>query len=128
MMDSLNIGKAIYTILQTSIDDHIDIDKKIYPLIADEGTTFPFIIYKRTGLTPESTKDNTNENVSVEINIASSNYSESIDLAIKVRKALEHKKGTYSDIAIEDIVIDDATEDYIEDTFIQTLTFKIELQ
>ncbi len=124
MMDSLNIGKAIYTILQTSID----IDKKIYPLIADEGTTFPFIIYKRTGLTPESTKDNTNENVSVEINIASSNYSESIDLAIKVRKALEHKKGTYSDIAIEDIVIDDATEDYIEDTFIQTLTFKIELQ
>lgn len=124
MMDSLNIGKAIYTILQTSID----IDKKIYPLIADEGTTFPFIIYKRTGLTPESTKDNTNENVSVEINIASSNYSESIDLAIKVRKALEHKKGTYSDIAIEDIVIDNATEDYIEDTFIQTLTFKIELQ
>lgn len=124
MMDSLNIGKAIYTILQTSID----IDKKIYPLIADEGTIFPFIIYKRTGLTPESTKDNTNENVSVEINIASSNYSESIDLAIKVRKALEHKKGTYSDIAIEDIVIDDATEDYIEDTFIQTLTFKIELQ
>lgn len=124
MMDSLNIGKAIYTILQTSID----IDKKIYPLIADEGTTFPFIIYKRTGLTPESTKDNTNENVSVEINIASSNYSESIDLAIKVRKALEHKKGTYADIAIEDIVIDDATEDYIEDTFIQTLTFKIELQ
>lgn len=124
MMDSLNIGKAIYTILQTSID----IDKKIYPLIADEGTTFPFIIYKRTGLTPESTKDNTNENVSVEINIASSNYSESIDLAIKVRKTLEHKKGTYSDIAIEDIVIDDATEDYIEDTFIQTLTFKIELQ
>lgn len=124
MMDSLNIGKAIYTILQTSID----IDKKIYPLIADEGTTFPFIIYKRTELTPESTKDNTNENVSVEINIASSNYSESIDLAIKVRKALEHKKGTYSDIAIEDIVIDDATEDYIEDTFIQTLTFKIELQ
>lgn len=124
MMDSLNIGKAIYTILQTSID----IDKKIYPLIADEGTTFPFIIYKRTGLTPESTKDNTNENVSVEINIASSNYSESIDLAIKVRKALEHKKGTYSDIAIEDIVIDDATEDYIEDSFIQTLTFKIELQ
>ena len=124
MMDSLNIGKAIYTILQTSID----IDKKIYPLIADESTTFPFIIYKRTGLTPESTKDNTNENVSVEINIASSNYSESIDLAIKVRKALEHKKGTYSDIAIEDIVIDDATEDYIEDTFIQTLTFKIELQ
>ena len=124
MMDSLNIGKAIYTILQTSID----IDKKIYPLIADEGTTFPFIIYKRTGLIPESTKDNTNENVSVEINIASSNYSESIDLAIKVRKVLEHKKGTYSDIAIEDIVIDDATEDYIEDTFIQTLTFKIELQ
>ena len=124
MMDSLNIGKAIYTILQTCKD----IDKKIYPLIADEGTTFPFIIYKRTGLTPESTKDNTNENVSVEINIASSNYSESIDLAIKVRKALEHKKGTYSDIAIEDIVIDDATEDYIEDTFIQTLTFKIELQ
>lgn len=124
MMDSLNIGKAIYTILQTSVD----IDKKIYPLIADEGTTFPFIIYKRTGLAPESTKDNTNENVSVEINIASSNYSESIDLAIKVRKALEHKKGTYSDIAIEDIVIDDATEDYIEDTFIQTLTFKIELQ
>lgn len=127
-MDSLNIGKVIYNILQADKDVVSLVDKKIYPLIADEGTTFPFLIYRRAGITPEGTKDNSNENVLLELTIAADNYAQSVDLAIKARKALEHKKGTFSNIAIDDIVIQDATEDYLEDTFIQNLTFKIDIQ
>ena len=40
-MSSLQVGRAIYTLLKGF---------NAYPLVADEGATYPFIIYKRTGL------------------------------------------------------------------------------
>ena len=40
-MSGLQIGKAIKTIL-SGID-------KVYPLVADEGTTYPFVVYRRSG-------------------------------------------------------------------------------
>ena len=48
-------------------------------------------------------------------------YNESIEIADLVRSALT--KGKYD--GIKDIQITDADEDYLEDTFIQNLTFKI---
>ena len=41
-MSGLAIGKAIKSILG-GID-------KVYPLVADEGTTFPFVVYRRSAL------------------------------------------------------------------------------
>lgn len=124
---SLQIGKAIYNIL--SNDDKV-VDKvqyKIYPLIADTGTTFPFIVYKRTGIEPADSKDRFiyNENTYVEVMIASDKYNESIEIAELVKNALAGKRGQYSGIDIYDIGMTGADEDYIEDTFIQNLTFNI---
>lgn len=123
-MSSLQIGKAIYTILAKN---NIT---KVFPLVADEGTTFPFIVYKRSGLEPSNTKDryNYSELATLDIIIAASTYQESINLTEKVKDILEHNRGIYNDINIGDITLDDADEDYIEDTFIQKLTFKIEIK
>ena len=113
---SLQIGKAIYHILSNDTDVVDRVQNKIYPLIADVDTTFPFIIYKRTGITPADSKDRFiySEDVYVDIVIASDKYNESIEIADLVRTAL--LKGGYD--GIKDIDLTDADEDYIEDTFI----------
>lgn len=120
---SLQIGKAIYNILSNDKNITNRVGKKIYPLIADVDTTFPFIIYKRTGIIPADSKDRFiySEEVYVEVVVASDKYNESIEIADLVRSTLT--TGKYNEI--KDIQITDADEDYIEDTFIQNLTFKI---
>lgn len=124
---SLQIGKAIYQLLSenTAVTDRVQ--NKIYPLIADTGTTFPFIIYKRTGIEPSDSKDRFiyNEDTYVDVVIASDKYNENIEIADLVKAALQGKKGNYFNIEVYDIRMTDADEDYIEDTFIQNLTFNI---
>lgn len=121
---SLQIGKAIYHILSNDTDVVDRVQNKIYPLIADVDTTFPFIVYKRTGIAPADSKDRFvfDEDVFVDIVVASDKYNESIEIADLVRTAL--LEGSYE--GINDIELIDADEDYFEDTFIQNLTFKIQ--
>ena len=117
---SLQIGKAIYSILSSNTSIVSKVQKKIYPLVADAEVTFPFIVYKRTGIEPATTKDRFiyNEDVYVDIAIASDKYNETIEIADMVRNALQNKKGNYSGINIQDISLNDADEDYTQDTFI----------
>ena len=124
---SLQVGKAIYNILSNDAKIIDSVEHKIYPLIADTGTTFPFIVYRRTGIEPSDSKDRFiySENTHVEVVIASDKYNESIEIADLVKDALQGKKGNYSGINIHDIRMTNADEDYIEDTFIQNLTFNI---
>ena len=124
---SLQIGKAIYHILRNDDNVTAKVNQKIFPLIANEGTTFPFIIYKRSGLEPATTKDRYvyKESVYVEVVIAAESCNESIYIADVVRTAFINKQGNISDVEVQSIELVNADEDYIEDTFTQTLTFKI---
>lgn len=124
---SLQVGKAIYNILSNDAKIIDSVEHKIYPLIADTGTTFPHNVYRRTGIEPSDSKDRFiySENTYVEVVIASDKYNESIEIADLVKDALQGKKGNYSGINIHDIRMTNADEDYIEDTFIQNLTFNI---
>lgn len=126
MISSLQIGKVIYTLLDVDFI-HKAVDNKIYPLIADTTTTFPFIMYRRTGLIPENNKDRTNESVLCEVFVITDNYKESVEIAELVRVALEHKSGLIAGIDVEDIVLEDGSEEYIENSFLQNLNFKITL-
>ncbi len=97
---SLQIGKAIYDILHSNADIVAKLQDKIFPLISEQNTTFPFIVYRRTGIIPAYTKDrySVNDSVTVEIIVASEKYNESVEIADLVRLALEGKKGIYSNI------------------------------
>jgi hypothetical protein len=97
---SLQIGKAIYELLHSNAAVEAKVQDKVYPLVADKSTTFPFIVYKRTGVVPAYTKDrySTNEYVTVEVIIASENYNETVEIADLVRMALEGKQGTFANI------------------------------
>ncbi len=126
-MSCISIGKAIKSLLVSGLSK-TDVKNKIYPLIADEGTTFPFIIYRRNSITPESDKDYTNDSAYIQIMIAANNYAESVDLAEKVRTSLIHKNGTIQTIPVEDITLEDGSEEFIDNTFVQNLIFKITIQ
>ena len=88
---SLQIGKAIYHLLSKDSRIKEKVGSKIYPLIVEESTTFPFIVYKRTNISPNYTKGSysVNESVTVDVVIASKDYTDTVELADYVRDALE---------------------------------------
>ena len=120
-MNGLEIGKAIYKVLEGTT--------KVYPLVADMGASYPFIVYRRSGLSHANTKDRFNyqELATVEVVVAAASYTESIQIAKQVLGRMEHTRGLYEGISISEIKLVGAEEDYIEDAFIQKLTFNIEI-
>lgn len=127
---SISIGVHIYERLKSSAELTRLVGEKIYPLSTKKQTTFPFIIYNRTGLTPNETKDRygSGDNVTVELVVADSNYTRSIEIAEAVRVALEHKGGDYSLFSVTDAKLVACAEDFIEETYIQQLTFSFETE
>jgi len=68
MIDTLNIGKYIYSVLKFT-------DVEVYPLVADNDAKFPFIVYKRIGMATSGCKDGYYEDeVTFEIAIVTDTY------------------------------------------------------
>lgn len=124
----LRIGKVIYELLSKNEELKKVVNTKIYPLIADETTSFPFIIYRRTGTVNDGNKDYQSEYAMINLIVVDNEYESSVQIAELVRKAIEHKRGKIADFMVEDITIENAIEDYVDDAFIQELTIKIEIQ
>lgn len=115
----IKIGQTINNILSNDANVTQIVGNKIYPMVADTGTTFPFIVYKKSSYTPIYTKDGiSNKSATVEIIIAAEDYETSVNLADIVFIAISAKDRKFRLVS--------NTEDYIEDTFIQNLIFNIE--
>ena len=124
---SLSIGAHVYKKLSDSTELAKLISDKIYAISTKTEISFPFVIYRRNSLVPEYTKDRygTGDTVSVEVAVASDNYLNSVTIAEEVRKALENKRGQYDNFNGLDAQLISATEEFIEDTFIQSLVFSV---
>lgn len=121
MIDSLNLGKYVYSSLK-------EITNKVYPLVADNNVKYPFIVYKRTNLVSQSNKDGyVEDTVIMEIVVVSDTYNTSIDLISKVRLKLENQTVEYNGLSINDAYVTMATEEYNNNAFVQRLqiTFKV---
>lgn len=119
MKTTVRIGEAIYSILKPL--------ERVYPIIADEGTTFPFIVYRRATGYSQSTKDGIySVTATIEVKVAADDYPTSVEWADKVIKAMEGAKGTIKDYKIINIRMVDSDENYTENAFVQTLRFSVE--
>lgn len=119
MKNTLRIGEAIYQILKEF--------KNVYPLVADEGTKFPFIIYKRSSGYTQSAKDGLFTVVAnIDILVAAQSYEASIELADKVLTKLESSRGIIADYNIHEIRMIDSNEIWMDNTFVQNLKMKVE--
>lgn len=125
---SISIGTHIYEKLSSSASLKRLVRDKIFPVSTLRATTFPFILYKRNSLIPNTTKDrySTGDNVEVEIIVADSNYSRSIIIAEYVRDLIDKKTGDYKRFSVIDANLISTDETFSEDTFIQRLTFSFE--
>lgn len=99
---------------------------KIFPLIANADTTFPFIVYSRNNLIPTYTKDGRVSNqLTYDFVIVSDKYIESLDIANAVRHALETYRWYDSNIHIDPIRLDQAYEETLDDAYLQRLQFSL---
>lgn len=116
---TVRIGEAIYSILKPF--------KKVFPLIADEGTTFPFIVYRRSSGYSQSDKDGIySVKTSIDIMVAAQSYESGVELADKIINVMEETKGIVCGFDIWDIRMVDSNETYVEKTFVQELKFEVE--
>ena len=119
MKNTLRLGEAIYSILRDF--------ERVYPVVADQGTKFPFIIYKRSSGYTQSAKDGIySVTANVDILVASSDYDSGIDLAEKVKNRLEATRGIHADFDIWGIRMINCNESNIDNAYIQELTFAVE--
>ena len=122
-MNGIAIGKAIYSILEGI--------ENVYPLVVDkENLKYPFVVYRRSELKAvNNTKDRLlyQQEATVEVAVASNDYSESIDVASQVIYRLEQTGGEFNGITIRNIELLDADEDFIENTYVQRMNFRIEI-
>lgn len=123
-MKNFKIGKEIVDLLKADADVRGFVGNKIFPLIANATTTFPFIVYRRNYYRPENDKDWENEKCGIEIAIASPKYEESVNIADAVSEALNHK----TTVNIEDIRVTNTSEDFYDDTYIQRVSIEVSIK
>lgn len=104
---------------------------KVYPLDALQGTSFPFIVLTRQSITPFNSKDgHYQEECAVQVTVVANNYTDSVELANKVRECLECNNYRYKDdeINIVDCMMTGCYEAMYNGAYLQTLDFQYEIQ
>lgn len=113
----INIGSYIYSNIGDLVDTHC------YPLVAEQSTVLPFIIYKSSSTAPNSSKDGIYEwEHNVEISIVDIEYDSCCSILENVVNRLLAMEDT---APIAEVVIDSISEDFIEDAYVKTLNVRL---
>lgn len=123
-MKNFKIGSEIRNVILSSSAVKNAVDTKVFPLIANAGTTFPFIVYRRNSYSPLSNKDVLNESVYMEIAIICNNYEQSVSIANDVADVLL----AYESDTIEEIKVTNISEEFISNSFVQKVNLQIDLK
>ena len=94
-------------------------------------TSFPFIVYRRDGLTPSTNKDKLVYDTQVRMSfiVASSDYRQGLGICSKVIDVLLASQGrTIGGLEITDLELQDTSEEYREDTFLQLLSITVNIK
>jgi hypothetical protein len=104
----MKVGLAIYNILTDNGEVDAIVSGRVFPNVAPQTTTFPFIIYDVEGEDPNDTKEgaSTLDVDNITVSCYSKTYSEASDLALKIRTALDRQSGTFGGVNIQSIQYD----------------------
>lgn len=129
MTNSLLIGKKIKSILSNNSEFKNKVSGQIYPLLANQSTKYPFVVYSRDAVDALYCKDgNYEDQVLVSTVIVSDNYEESVDIANMVRETFECLTYEDDDIYIAEVTLEGVSETTQDDAYVQKLTFKFRIQ
>lgn len=130
MNNSILIGKLIYERLSSNPELKEYVNDKIFPLIAEQETTFPYIAFSKDNITPYYTKGgNYEDTVSVQIIVASTDYLESLNIANIVRHIFECRLYSCDELQITESRLSSVSEAYDDNAnaFIQRLIFNFKI-
>lgn len=120
MIKSLEINKLLYDRLK-SIPE---LGNRLFPIVAENGTNYPFLVYSRDSLYSSICKDGLYEDsVSFTINIVADTYAVGISIAQRVREIIQVSVLSNTDIKLTNIQLSGASESYDTDSYVQTLQF-----
>jgi hypothetical protein len=110
----INIGSLIYSNIGDLVDTHC------YPLIAEQSTEYPFIIYRSSSAAPNASKDGIYEwEHTVEISIVDEEYDTCCDILEAVCNRLLAMD------EVDDVVIDNISEDFIENAYVKNVNVRL---
>lgn len=112
----INIGSLIYS----NIGDLVDTN--CYPLIAEQSTEYPFIIYRSSSTAPNASKDGIYEwEHNVEISIVDEEYDTCCNILESVCNRLLAMEGS----EVDEVVIDSISEDFIENAYVKNVNCRL---
>lgn len=121
-MNLLSITKEVRSIIKSQEGIGNLVGDKIYPVVAPDGTNGDFIVYQRDGYKQEYSKMGVaRQTTYVYISIVSDNYDRASDIASLIYSALE---GSFKNPTMT-IHLEDSTEDYVDNKYVQVLQFSI---
>lgn len=96
----------------------------VYPMLAPQGTSLPFVTYNRTGYESEGSKDcEYGVNLNYTINIISNTYVDGLQYLDAIRAALRKMVSTHYNYEVS---IQGASEQAFDDGYVQILNIQIE--
>ena len=102
----MKVGLAIYNLLKNDANVNGQVGGRIYPELAKEGVSMPYIVYSVVSNSPSDTKDGTPiDEAQCEIFSVGQTYETCNNLADKVRAALDRKGVTVTDASAGDITV-----------------------
>lgn len=112
----MNTGLGIYQLLQASSDVTDLVGTRVFPSLASQGATMPFVTYEIMQITPSDEKDGPSEmdEVRVEVACFADRYSVAVDLGTKVRTALDRMALQGEGISIQSIRFHDVTDEMLD--------------
>lgn len=128
MKNALSINKYINKFLTESeaVTSLVSV-QNIRPLIL-APTIFPYISFMHGNISSSYTKDGWSEDTTeVTIIAVSDDYSQTVDIVEAVRELLDNKAYKDEDIYISEMRLSGATEDQIENVFVQRLSFTVKI-
>lgn len=128
MRNALSINKYINKFLTESetVTSLVSV-QNIRPLIL-APTIFPYVSFMHGNISSSYTKDGWSEDTTeVTIIAVSDDYSQTVDIAEAVRDLLDNKAYKDDDIYISEMRLSGATEDQIENVFVQRLSFTVKI-
>ena len=113
----INIGSLIYSNIGDLVSTHC------YPLIAEQSTEYPFIIYRSSSTAPNASKDGIYEwEHSIEISIVDEEY----DSCCSILENVVNRLLAMEDNApIAEVVIDSINEDFIENAYVKVVNVRL---
>lgn len=123
-MTGLHLSKAVNAILT---DAGIT---NAHAIVAEENTLQPFAVYRRASLTVEDSKDRLlhTQRATLSVQVVSMDYQSGLLLADSITDALVGMTGTFEGVTIGGIELTDAAEMYNETSYLQDLTFNIDIE